>query len=76
MLKHLKVPESKAQETKAFLEDCKALNEGFLPIKQDGYVLWPLNFEVEGEIIVFKLGVVLFQFDGDVVTIEVEGSSF
>ncbi len=53
MLKHLKVPESKAQETKAFLEDCKALNEGFLPIKQDGYVLWPLNFEVEGEIIEF-----------------------
>ena len=51
MLKHLKVPEIEAQETKAFLEDCKALNDSFLPIKEDGYVLWPLNFEVEGEII-------------------------
>ena len=51
MLKHLKVPESEAQATKVFLEDCKALNEGFLPIKKSGYVLWPLNFEVEGEII-------------------------
>ncbi len=51
MLKHLKVPENEAQETKAFLEDCKALNNSFLPIKEDGYVLWPLNFEVEGEII-------------------------
>jgi len=51
LLKHLKVPESEAQATKAFLEDCKALNEGFLPIKKSGYVLWPLNFEVEGEII-------------------------
>ena len=52
MLKHLKVPESEAQEAKVFLEDCKALNDGFLPIKKDGFVLWPLNFEVEGEIIV------------------------
>ena len=51
MLKHLKVSESEAQEAKSFLEDCKALNEGFLPIKKDGYVLWPLNFEVEGEVI-------------------------
>jgi len=51
LLKHLKVSESEAQEAKSFLEDCKALNDGFLPIKKDGYVLWPLNFEVEGEII-------------------------
>ena len=51
MLKHLKVPESEAQATKAFLEKCKALNDGFLPIKKNGYVLWPLNFEVEGKII-------------------------
>ncbi|SVC68024.1 uncharacterized protein METZ01_LOCUS320878, partial [marine metagenome] len=33
------------------MEDRKALNDSFLPIKEDGYVLWPLNFEVEGEII-------------------------
>ncbi len=27
------------------------MNELFLPIKEKGYILWPLNFEVEGEII-------------------------
>ncbi len=51
MIKHLKVPNSKAQEAKSFLEDCQALNDSFLPIKKEGYILWPLNFEVEGEII-------------------------
>ena len=28
------------------------MNESFLPIKEEGHILWPLNFEVEGEIIV------------------------
>ena len=51
MIKHLRVADSKAQETKIFLEELKALNELFLPIKEKGYILWPLNFEVEGEII-------------------------
>jgi len=51
LIKHLRVADSKAQETKIFLEELKALNELFLPIKKKGYILWPLNFEVEGEII-------------------------
>jgi len=51
LIKHLRVADSKAQETKIFLEELKALNELFLPIKEEGYILWPLNFEVEGEII-------------------------
>jgi len=51
LIKHLKVTETQAQKTKIFLEDCNALNDSFLPIKEDGFVLWPLNFKVEGEII-------------------------
>ena len=51
MIKHLRVADSKAQEAKIFLEKSKALNDSFLPIKEEGYILWPLNFEVEGEII-------------------------
>ena len=51
MIKHLKVVETQAQKAKIYLEDCNALNDSFLPIKEDGFVLWPLNFEVEGEII-------------------------
>ena len=51
MIKHLRVADSKAQETKIFLEKSKALNELYLPIKEEGYILWPLNFEVEGEIV-------------------------
>jgi len=51
LIKHLRVADSKAQETKISLEELKALNELFLPIKEKGYILWPLNFEVEGEII-------------------------
>ena len=51
MIKHLKVPDNKAQEAKSFLEESRALNDSFLPIKKEGYILWPLNFEVDGEII-------------------------
>jgi tRNA (guanine37-N1)-methyltransferase len=51
LIKHLRVSKSKAQEAKIFLEESNALNESFLPIKEEGYILWPLNFEVEGEII-------------------------
>jgi len=51
LIKHLKVPDSVAQESKEFLESIDALNRDFLPIKKEGFVLWPLNFVVEGEII-------------------------
>ena len=51
MIKHLRVVETQAQKAKIFLEDCKALNDDFLPIKKDGFVFWPLNFEVEGDIV-------------------------
>ena len=51
MIKHLKVPDSEAQESKEFLESIDALNSDFLPIKKEGFVLWPLNFAVEGEIV-------------------------
>ena len=51
MIKHLKVPESRAQEAKIFLEESKALNDSFLPIKKEGYILWPLKFIVDGEIV-------------------------
>ena len=52
MIKHLKVVATEAQKAKIFLEDCDALNDDFLPIKKAGFVLWPLNFEVKGEIVV------------------------
>ena len=32
--------------------------------------------EIEGEIIAIQLGIALFQFDVDIVTVEIEGSSF
>jgi|TARA_B110000263_G_scaffold224123_1_gene214303 tRNA (guanine37-N1)-methyltransferase len=51
LIKHLKVVETQAQKAKVFLEDCNALNGNFLPIKRDGFVLWPLNFEVEGDVV-------------------------
>lgn len=51
MIKHLRVSKSKAQEAKIFLEESKALNDSFLPIKEKEHILWPLNFEVEGEIV-------------------------
>ena len=51
MIKHLRVPENKAQEAKSFLEKLQALNDSFLPIKKEGHILWPLNFEVDGEIV-------------------------
>lgn len=52
MIKHLKVLERDAQDARHFLEKSNALNDAFLPIKKEGYILWPLNFEVKGEIIV------------------------
>ncbi len=51
MIKHLRVSKSKAQEAKIFLKESNALNESFLPIKEEEHILWPLNFEVDGEII-------------------------
>ena len=52
MIKHLRVLERNAQDARLFLEKSNALNEDFLPIKKEGYILWPLNFEVKGEIAV------------------------
>ena len=52
MIKHLKVLERDAQNARLVLEKSNALNDAFLPIKKGGYILWPLNFEVKGEIVV------------------------
>lgn len=51
LINHLKVQESDAQSTKLLLEQIGALNTDFLPINKEGYIFWPLNFEIEGEII-------------------------
>ncbi len=51
MIKHLKVPESEAQNAKDFLDSIGALNTDFLPSKENGSILWPLNFDVEGELV-------------------------
>ena len=51
MIKHLKVPESEAQNAKDFLDSIGALNTDFLPFKKNGSILWPLNFDVEGELV-------------------------
>ena len=51
MTKHLRVPDSEAQVSKEFLESINALNIEFLPIKKEGFVLWPLNFDVEGDVV-------------------------
>ena len=51
MIKHLKVPESEAQNAKDFLDSIGALNTDFLPFKEHGSILWPLNFDVEGELV-------------------------
>jgi len=51
LIKHLKISESEAQNAKDFLESIDALNTDFLPIKEDGFILWPLNFIVDGELV-------------------------
>ena len=51
MIKHLKVPEIEAQNAKDFLDSIGALNTDFLPFKKNGSILWPLNFDVEGELV-------------------------
>lgn len=51
MIKHLKVPENKAQEVKVFLEKANALHDSFKPISEDGFIFWPLNYEVDGNIV-------------------------
>ena len=51
MTKHLRVPENEAQNAKDFLDSIGALNTDFLPFKENGSILWPLNFDVEGELI-------------------------
>ncbi len=54
MINHLKVNETAAQSTKVFLEQIGALNTDFLPINIEGHIFWPLNFEVEGELILME----------------------
>ncbi len=57
MISHLKVANNKAEEAKAFLKDKGFLNEGYLPIKKDNSVLWPLNQDsvpFEGKIVICK----------------------
>ena len=54
MINHLKVNESAAQSTKVLLEQSGALNRDFLPINKGGHIFWPLNFEVDGEIILME----------------------
>jgi len=54
LIKHLQVLENDAQRAKDFLEECGALNNDFLPIKRDGFVFWPLKFEVDGTVIELK----------------------
>jgi len=51
LVKHLKVLESEAQMTKVLLEKVGALNTDFIPLREDGFILWPLNFEVDGNIL-------------------------
>ena len=51
LINHLKVNESDAQSAKLLLEKLGALNIDFLPINKEGYIFWPLNFEVEGEVV-------------------------
>ena len=51
MTKHLRIRESEAQNAKDFLESIGALNTDFLPFKKDGFILWPLNFGVDGELV-------------------------
>ena len=43
MISHLKVANKKAEEAKDFLKNKGYLNESYLPIKEDNFVLWPLN---------------------------------
>ena len=43
MISHLKVTNDRAEEAKVFLKSEGFLNENYLPIKEDKFVLWPLN---------------------------------
>ena len=43
MISHLKVANKIAEEAKEFLKNEGYLNESYLPIKEDNFVLWPLN---------------------------------
>ena len=57
MISHLRVANKKAEEAKFFLKNKGYLNEKYLPIKENNFVLWPLNqasVPFEGEIIICK----------------------
>ncbi|MFL2940361.1 MAG: hypothetical protein BEU01_00180 [Marine Group III euryarchaeote CG-Epi4] len=57
MISHLKVANKKAEEAKDFLKNKGYLNESYLPIKEDNFVLWPLNQDsvpFEGNIVIRK----------------------
>ncbi len=45
MISHLRVKRDKAEEAKDFLKINGYLNGDYLPIKEDGFVLWPLNLD-------------------------------
>ncbi len=51
MIKHLRVPVSNAQEAKSHIESLNAMNTDFLPIKEDGFILWPLKFDIIGDVV-------------------------
>ena len=43
MISHLKVINNKAEEAKDYLKKKGYLNDNYLPIKEDDFILWPLN---------------------------------
>jgi len=54
LISHLKVSNNRAEEAKDFLKINGYLNDKYLPIKEDNFVLWPLTGEsvpFEGEIV-------------------------
>ena len=54
LISHLKVSNNRAEEAKDFLKINGYLNDKYLPIKEDNFVLWPLIGEsvpFEGEIV-------------------------
>ena len=55
MINHLKVGIDRAEKAKVFLKSNGFLNENYLPIKGNDFILWPLNQDsvpFEGEIVV------------------------
>tara|TARA_Y100000588_G_C14254758_1_gene924941 strand:+ start:1733 stop:2716 length:984 start_codon:yes stop_codon:yes gene_type:complete len=64
LIPHLKVETENAEKTRSVLELSGNLNKNFRPIKEEGYILWPVTEDTTGDII-FRSGIPSKDSSGD-----------